>query len=68
MEHVVRMGGIRNTRKILIGNSEVEILASEFAQSWKDNIEMNVRGKAFYGVDWIWQSDNNVQCVLLSTR
>ena len=41
MEHVVRMGGIRNSRKILIGKPEEEMPASEFARSWKDNIELN---------------------------
>jgi len=35
------MGGIRNSRKILIGKPEEEIPASEFAPSWKYNIEMN---------------------------
>jgi hypothetical protein len=67
MEHVVRVGGIRNSRKVLVGKPEEEMPASEFAHSWKDNIEINVTRKSFYGVDWIWQSDNIVQCVLLST-
>ena len=41
MEHVLRMGGIRNSRKMLIGKPEEEMPASEFARSWKDNIEFN---------------------------
>lgn len=68
VEHVVRMGGIRNSRKIMIGKPEEDMAASEFAHSWKDNIQMQVTGKAFYSVDCIWQSNDIVQCVLLSTR
>jgi hypothetical protein len=33
VEHVVRMGGIRNSRKIMIGKPEEDMAASEFAHS-----------------------------------
>jgi hypothetical protein len=49
--HVTRTGEVRNAYKILVENSEGKIRLGGPARRWEDNIEMDLKGTGYEGVD-----------------
>jgi len=51
--HVARIGGVRNTYKILVGKPEGRRLLGTPRRRWEDNIRMDLRERRWECVDWI---------------
>jgi hypothetical protein len=51
--HVTRMGAKDNAYKLLVGKPEGKRPLGRPTSRWVDNLEMDLRGIAWDGVDWI---------------
>jgi hypothetical protein len=51
--HVVRMGEKRNAYRLLVGNPDRKRPLGISRRRWVDNIQMDVLGIGWGGVDWI---------------
>jgi hypothetical protein len=53
MEHVARMGVLRNSCKSLVGTPEGERPLGRSRHRWEDNIRIGLRKIGCEGVDWM---------------
>jgi hypothetical protein len=53
VEHVARMGKMRNAYNILVGKLERKRSLGRPWRGWEDNIRMNLREIGWEGVDWM---------------
>jgi hypothetical protein len=51
----------RNAYRILVGKPEGKRLLGRARRKWVDNIKMDLREIAWYGVDWIDRAQDRVQ-------
>jgi hypothetical protein len=51
--HVARMGEMRNSYKVLVGQPEGKRLLGRPRRRWEDNISMGIRKMGLGGVDWL---------------
>jgi hypothetical protein len=56
--HIARMGGKRNSYKILVRKTEGKRLLGRPRRKWEDNIRMYLREIWWEVVDWIHLSQN----------
>jgi len=55
------MEGVKNRRKILIGNPERKRLLRRPRRRWEDNIRMNLSEICWERVDWMHLAQDRVQ-------
>jgi hypothetical protein len=53
VEHVTRMGKMRNAYITLVGKTAGKIPLGRPRRRWEDNIRMDIRELGWEGVDWI---------------
>jgi hypothetical protein len=51
--HVARMGALRYSYKILVGNSEGKRPIGRLKERWEDNIKMDINDTVWEGVELI---------------
>jgi hypothetical protein len=53
MGHIARLGEVRNTYNILVGNPEGKRLRGRPRRKWEDNIKMTLWEIGWEDVDWM---------------
>jgi hypothetical protein len=58
---VARMGEWRGVYRVLVGRSECKRPLGRPRRRWEDNIKLDLRETAIYGVNWIRLAQDRVQ-------